>query len=44
MKQVYADRDMMAQVIVNLLSNAVKYNQSGGSVSVETEVDDGLSL
>ena len=42
--QVYADRDMMAQVIVNLLSNAIKYNQPGGSVSVQTQVDDGLSV
>ena len=38
--QVYVDRDMMSQVIVNLLSNAVKYTASGGSVKVETEVDE----
>jgi len=38
--QVYADKDMISQVIVNLLSNAVKYTPSGGSVSVETEVDE----
>jgi two-component system phosphate regulon sensor histidine kinase PhoR len=37
--QVYADKDMISQVIVNLLSNAVKYTASGGSVSVHTEVD-----
>jgi two-component system phosphate regulon sensor histidine kinase PhoR len=38
--QVVADRDMMSLVIVNLLSNAVKYNTPGGSVTVETEVDE----
>ena len=38
--QVYADKDMISQVIVNLLSNAVKYTPSGGSIKVETEVDE----
>ena len=38
--QVYADRDMISQVIVNLLSNAVKYTPSGGSVKIETEVNE----
>jgi two-component system phosphate regulon sensor histidine kinase PhoR len=38
--QVNADRDMISQVIVNLLGNAVKYTPSGGSVSIETQVDD----
>jgi two-component system phosphate regulon sensor histidine kinase PhoR len=38
--QVYVDKDMMSQVIVNLLSNAVKYTPSGGSVRIETEVDE----
>ena len=42
--QVNADRDMISQVIVNLLSNAVKYTPSGGSVSIETEVDEVDSL
>ena len=42
--QVYADKDMISQVIVNLLSNAVKYTQSGGSVRIETEVDEIASL
>jgi two-component system phosphate regulon sensor histidine kinase PhoR len=38
--QVYLDKDMMLQVIVNLLSNAVKYTPSGGSIRIETEVDE----
>jgi len=38
--QVNADKDMMSQVIINLLSNAVKYTPPGGSVKVETEVDE----
>ena len=38
--QVYVDKDMIRQVIVNLLSNAVKYTPCGGSVKIETEVDE----
>ncbi len=38
--QVYADRDMISQVIVNLLSNAIKYTPGGGSVTIETAVDE----
>jgi len=38
--QVYADKDMISQVIVNLLSNAVKYTPSGGSVKIESQVDE----
>ncbi len=38
--QVYADKDMISQVIVNLLSNAVKYTPGGGSIKIETEVDE----
>jgi two-component system phosphate regulon sensor histidine kinase PhoR len=42
--QVHVDRDMMHEVIVNLLSNAVKYTPSGGSVKIETEVDENAAL
>jgi len=42
--QVYVDKDMMSQVIVNLLSNAVKYTPSGGSIKIETEVDEITAL
>ena len=42
--QVNADKDMISQVIVNLLSNAVKYTPSGGSVNIETEVDEAANL
>jgi len=38
--QVRVDKDMISQVIVNLLSNAVKYTPAGGSVKIETEVDE----
>jgi two-component system phosphate regulon sensor histidine kinase PhoR len=42
--QVYADKDMLSQVIVNLLSNAVKYTRSEGSVQVNTEVDENAGI
>ena len=42
--QVVVDKDMMSQVIVNLLSNAVKYTPSGGSVRIETTVDESAAL
>jgi len=38
--QVYADKDMITQVIINLLSNAVKYTSAGGSVEIGTEVNE----
>ncbi len=38
--QVYADKDMISQVVINLLSNAVKYTPSGGSIKIEMEVDE----
>jgi len=37
---VLVDKDMISQVIVNLLSNAVKYTPSGGTVKIETQVDE----
>ena len=39
--QTLADRDMLYQAVLNLLSNAVKYTASGGSITVETCVDEG---
>jgi len=42
--QVYADKDMISQVIVNLLSNAVKYTPAGGKVIIGTEVDETANL
>jgi len=38
--QVYADKDMISEVIINLLSNAVKYTPCGGSIKIEMEVDE----
>jgi len=38
--QVSVDKDMISQVIINLLSNAIKYTPAGGTVSIDTEVDD----
>ena len=38
--QVYADKNMISQVIINLLSNAVKYTQSGGKVNIQSEVNE----
>jgi two-component system phosphate regulon sensor histidine kinase PhoR len=42
--RVLADKDMISQVVINLLSNAVKYTRPGGSVKIETEVDDILNV
>jgi two-component system phosphate regulon sensor histidine kinase PhoR len=42
--QVRVDKDMISQVIVNLLSNAIKYTPAGGSVRIETEVDESAHL
>jgi two-component system phosphate regulon sensor histidine kinase PhoR len=38
--QVYIDRDMVSQVVVNLLSNAVKYTTGGGTVTVNSELNE----
>jgi two-component system phosphate regulon sensor histidine kinase PhoR len=38
--RVYVDRDMISQVVVNLLSNAVKYTRQGGSIRIDSEVDE----
>ncbi len=38
--QVYADKDMVYQAVLNLVGNAIKYTPVGGSVSLDTEVDD----
>ena len=42
--QVYGDKDMISQVVVNLLSNAIKYTTPGGSVKVETEMDEAAGM
>lgn len=38
--QVYADKDMISQVIINLLSNAVKYTQQNGQIDIQLDVDE----
>lgn len=38
--QTPADRDMLYQAVLNLLSNSIKYTPEGGTVSVETTVDE----
>ncbi len=38
--QTSADKDMLYQALLNLLSNAVKYTPEGGTITVETQVDE----
>ncbi|HEX3355742.1 MAG TPA: ATP-binding protein [Tepidisphaeraceae bacterium] len=38
--QTQADKDMLYQAVLNLLSNAIKYTPEGGTVTVQTEVDE----
>lgn len=38
--QTLADKDMIYQAILNLLSNAVKYTPEGGTIMVETQVNE----
>ncbi len=42
--QVYGDKDMISQVVVNLLSNAIKYTPAGGTVTVQTEMDEAAGV
>lgn len=38
--QTIADRDMLYQCVLNLLSNSVKYTPEGGTITVQTGVDE----
>jgi two-component system phosphate regulon sensor histidine kinase PhoR len=42
--QTLADRDMLYQAVLNLLSNAVKYTPEGGTIAVETLVDESKKI
>ena len=38
--QTNADKDMLYQAVLNLLSNAIKYTPEGGTVTVQTDVNE----
>jgi two-component system phosphate regulon sensor histidine kinase PhoR len=38
--QTLADKDMLYQAVLNLLSNAVKYTPQGGTITIQTLVDE----
>ncbi|MCE5196092.1 MAG: two-component sensor histidine kinase [Negativicutes bacterium] len=38
-QDLFADKDLLAQVLTNLLSNALKYTPTGGSVTISTASD-----
>ena len=38
--QTNADKDMLYQAVLNLFSNAIKYTPEGGTVSVQTDVNE----
>jgi signal transduction histidine kinase len=38
---VLAERDRLAQVLVNLIANAVRFTETGGSIAVHGELQDG---
>ena len=40
MYQTTADKDMLYQAVLNLLSNSVKYTPEGGTITVQTVVDE----
>ncbi|MES2766973.1 MAG: ATP-binding protein [Bacteroidota bacterium] len=39
---VYGDKERIMQVVLNLTDNAIKYNVNGGSVTIETQEQNGL--
>jgi two-component system phosphate regulon sensor histidine kinase PhoR len=42
--QTLADKDMLYQAVLNLLSNAVKYTPEGGTITVQTVVDESKKI